>query len=295
MSDPEFNPSPALSGLPGATGEAVVPRPRVDLLALDLDGTLLRSDKRISGATIDTINEARERGTRIVIATARPPRSTRKIHAALGLDTYSIHYNGALIQDLPRGKVIDHRPISVETTRKIIAAARKVDPECMVSIEILDKWYTDQCPSTHGLVPETGRLFEPDFIGPLGAFLKVPVTKLMLLAPPSRIVKVRDLVLNRFKGQVSVAVCDQYLLQIAATGVDKGHALARLAQHYGVAQENVMAMGDAPNDIGMIRWAGLGVAMANAWPEVLAAADVVVGPNDLDGVGQAIREFILDA
>lgn len=291
----EVEPFPSLSGLPGATGEAVVPRPRIDLLALDLDGTLLRSDKRISGVTIDAIHAAQRNGTRVVIATARPPRSTRKIHKALGLDTYSIHYNGALIQDLTRGKVVDHQPIAVATVKKIIAAARKVDPECMVSIEILDKWYTDQCPSTHGLVPETGRLFEPDFIGPLGAFLKVPVTKLMLLAPPSRIAKVRDLVLTRFKGEVSVAVCDQYLLQIAATGVDKGTALAKLAQHYGAARENVMAMGDAPNDIGMIRWAGLGVAMANAWPNVLEASDVVVGPNDLDGVGQAIREFILDA
>jgi 5-amino-6-(5-phospho-D-ribitylamino)uracil phosphatase len=275
-----------------ATLEAVPPpADAVQLVAIDVDGTLLRTDKRLSRKVLETINEATRRGVRVILATARPPRSVREIHRYLGLDTLSINYNGALIHDPVRRRNVHHQPLAGALVKKIVAAARRVDPKVIVSIEILDKWYTDHVDEE--LPTETSRAFMPDFVGELEAFLHVPVTKLMLLAPPDRLPKIRAVVERKFKGKVALAVSDNYLLQVVHPHVDKGAALARIAREYGVPARHVMAIGDAPNDVGMLRWAGLGVAVGNAWPQAREAADAIVPANDEDGVAIAIRRFVL--
>ncbi len=267
------------------------PRRAVDLVAIDIDGTLLRTDKRLSRKVVDSVRAATKRGVRVVLATARPPRTVREIHKHLGLDTFCINYNGALIHDPVRRLNLHHQPLAGTLARKIIAAARKVDPHVLVSIEILDKWYTDNFDDA--FPTETSRAFSPDFVGELDAFLHVPVTKLMLLAPPERLAKIRVMVERKFAGHVALAVSDDYLLQIVKPGVDKGIALARIAHDYGVPAERVAAIGDAPNDVGMLRWAGLGIAVENAWPQARDAADVIVPGNDADGVAVAMEQYVL--
>jgi len=263
----------------------------IGLVAIDVDGTLLRSDKSLTRVSAEAIAEATEAGVHVVIASARPPRSVREIYHALGLDTLAIHYNGALIHDLPRGKHVYHQPIDVGLAKRIVKVARRVDRNVSVSAEILDKWYTDFVDPE--LPTETSKIFRPDMVGPLESFMYVPVTKLMLLAPPQRLQKVTDMIRRRFAGQVTVIVSDPHMIQIVHPEVDKAHALQRIAQQYGVMQCNVMAIGDAPNDVGMLRWAGLGVAMENAWPIVHTAADVIVPSNDDNGVAYAIRKYVL--
>jgi Cof subfamily protein (haloacid dehalogenase superfamily) len=285
---------PAMKTAPHAA-PASIAHPPIRLVALDLDGTLLREDKSVTRHTADVIARCVEMGVKVVIASARPPRSVKEVYQALKLDTHSIHYNGALIHDLTCNKNIRHQPMAAALVKRITSAARKLDPECMVSIEILDRWYTDQHPDKSGLHTETGKTFEPDFIGPLDAFLTVPVTKLMLLAPPRRLAKLRQMLHKKFKGDVGVAVSDDYLIQVMDHGVDKGHALAHLAKSYGVPREQVMAVGDAPNDTGMLKWAGLGVAMGNAWPEVIKSVKHVVSTNDRDGVAEALKKYVIDA
>ena len=267
------------------------PRPQIRLVALDLDGTCLRSDKCLSPATIQAVRDCMARGVKMVLASARPPRSCRAIYEQLGLDTLSIHYNGALIHDTARGRHIFHQPMALALARRIIAAARKIDRECLVSLEILDRWYTDRFDSE--LTTETGRTFSPDFVGPLDAFLTVPVTKLMLLAPEARLAKLTTMIHRRFAGQVGMAVSDSHLIQLMHHEVDKSAALAQVAATYGVKAEEVMAIGDAPNDRNMLLWAGLGVAVGNAWASVREIADAIVPPNDEDGVAHALQQFVL--
>ena len=274
----------------GAAAESRSPR-AIELVAIDLDGTLLRSDKRVSSAGSDAIRQCADRGVKVVLASARPPRSVRGVYEALQLDTISINYNGALIHDPVRGRHLQHRPMAVSLVRKVIDAARKTDPKCLVSIEILDKWYTDQFDPT--LATETSLHFNPDFIGPLDAFLRVPVTKLMLLAPRHRMERIRETMERRFMGKAAFAVSDDHLLQVMHKSVDKADALGFVAKHYGVAAERVMAIGDAPNDATMLKWAGLGVAMGNAWPATRQSADVVVASNDEEGVAQALSQYVL--
>ena len=264
---------------------------RIDLVAIDLDGTLLRSDKKLSHKVADAVREAAIKGVHIILATARPPRSVRAIFRHLGLFTPQINYNGALIHDERRGRTIFHQPLSVKLGETIVKFARRIDPEVVVSIEILDKWYTDHVEPT--LTTATSNHFNPDFVGPLEAFLHKPATKIMFLAPPDRMGKIHAAIRAKFGRKVSVIVCDSHLIQIIHPKADKQTALERIAADLGVPRERVMAIGDAPNDERMIRWAGVGVAMKNGWPQVHAAADHVVPSNDEHGVAVALRKFVL--
>lgn len=269
-----------------------VPVRPIDMVAIDIDGTLLRTDKMLSVRNARAIEKVLAKGVKVVLASARPPRSVCEIHNRLKLDTLQVNYNGALIYDTLKRRNVHHQPLVPALAQKIIKAARKADPKVVVSMEILDKWYTDHMDES--LPTETSRHFAPDFVGPLEAFWHVPLTKLMLLAPPERMVKIQKVVSSKFQGQISLAISDQHLLQVIDRGVDKAAALQRVAEHYNIPASRVMAIGDAPNDVGMLKWAGLGVAMGNAWDVTRKAADVVVPTNDEDGVAYALKRYILD-
>jgi Cof subfamily protein (haloacid dehalogenase superfamily) len=264
---------------------------RIDLVAIDLDGTLLRTDKKLSKKVSESVREAAAKGVHIVLATARPPRAVRTIYRHLGLESPQINYNGALIHDEHRGRTLFHQPLPVKLGERIVQYARKIDPAVVVSIETLDKWYTDHVDDS--LPTETSKSFSPDFVGPLEAFLHKPATKIMFLAPPDRMGKVHSAIKAKFGKKVTIIVCDAHLIQVIHPSADKQTALERVAADHGVARENVMAIGDAPNDERMIRWAGLGVAMENAWPQVRAAAHAIVPSNDEHGVAVALRRYVL--
>jgi Cof subfamily protein (haloacid dehalogenase superfamily) len=264
------------------------------LVALDVDGTLLREDKQLTRRCADAVIQTTQRGARVVLASARPPRTLRDIASHLKLDTLQINYNGAMIHDPRRNRHVYHRPMDGDLVHRIVKAARRIEAGILVSIEILDKWYTDHFDRQHEELPtETSRRFTPDFVGPLESFLHVPVTKLMLLARPKRLAPVRAMIEKKFSRSIRLAVSDNHLIQVVHPSVDKAEALKRVAREYGVPREKVMAIGDAPNDVGMLRWAGLGVAMQNAWEETHHAADVIAPSNDQDGVAVALEKWVL--
>ncbi len=215
----------------------------VELVAIDIDGTLLRTDKRLSRPVAQAVAQAVKLGVRVVLATARPPRSVREIYQHLKLDTYQINYNGALVYDPMTGRTVHHQPLDPALAMRIIKLARKIYRPTVVSVEILDRWYTDHVDET--LPTETSRRFNPDFVGPLEAFMHVPLTKLMLLAPPERMATVRAAGEAKFAGKVAIAISDPHLLQVIHPLADKGIALERIAKHYGIKRQNVMAIGDA--------------------------------------------------
>src|SRR6187549_4241335 len=131
--------------------KAAAPRPReprIKLVAVDLDGTLLSSRKTITPKTHTAIKAAAAAGVKVVLATARPPRSVRTYYEALKLDTPTINYNGALIWDEYRRKAVEHVPLDVTVAKRVIAWGRKLYPKLLVSVEILDKWYTDHFDDT---------------------------------------------------------------------------------------------------------------------------------------------------
>jgi 5-amino-6-(5-phospho-D-ribitylamino)uracil phosphatase len=264
-------------------------RPDIKLVAIDLDGTLLNDSKTITDETLATLRPLPRQGVKLIIASARPPRSVRKFYEALDLDTLTINYNGALIWDEQEKRPFFHRPLPPGLVRRIILFARDLFDEVLVSCEILDRWYTDRVDQTY--TTETGRLFKPDVVAPLDEFLTQPVTKLMLLGDPKLILRLEDLLITKFARFVSTVRADPELLQIMDPKVSKATALKQVADHYGIDMANVMAIGDAANDVPMLQAAAVAIAMDNAHPLVKQIADWVAPSNNDHGVCAALREF----
>src|SRR5215212_1007898 len=184
---------------------AVPPHPPIRLVAVDLDGTLLNDSKQVSDQTAAALKCLPSMGVKVVIASARPPRSVRHIYAMLGLDTWQINYNGALIWDEPSQQPVFHRPLPPGVARRIIDDARDLYDECQITCEILDKWYTDRFDPTH--TTETGRLFKPDVIAPLDTFTvgdDAQVTKLMLLGDPWMMNALEGALAQAYQDEVTV-------------------------------------------------------------------------------------------
>ena len=266
--------------------------PKIQLLAVDVDGTLLNSAKEISPATAEALRAARRQaGVHVVLASARPPRSVMPFYEQLGLEAPMINYNGALVYDPPGRRVVMHLPIPLKTAREIVRLARRLDRKVLVSAEILDRWYTDRLDEKYAT--ETGLLFKPDRIAPVSQWLVEPVTKLLLLAPRAQLAKLQAAIAEAFPHQVSMVQTEEHLLQIMHATVSKAQALRCIAGELPVTREHVMAIGDNANDVGMLQWAAIGVAVGNATPEVKAIADVITEANDEDGVAKVVRRYIL--
>jgi len=265
-----------------------LPSHDIRLVAIDLDGTLLNDSKQISDQTLAALSCAVHRGARVVIASARPPRSVRHVYNQLRIDTWQINYNGALIWDEPAKRVIYHRPMSGDLVRRLIQTARSRFESVLVTCEILDRMHTDRFDQTY--TTETGRLFRPDVIAPFDQFCNQPITKLLLLGDKCMIDQL-ELLLPTASNEISIVRTDPELIQIMDRSVSKAAALQIVAEHYQIPMENVMALGDAPNDVGMLKLAGIGVAMHNASDIVKSAADWIAPSNNDHGVHAALMKF----
>jgi hypothetical protein len=266
---------------------------KIHLLAIDLDGTLLNAAKQITQTTASILRTARqEMGVHIVLASARPPRSVMPFYSLLDLDTPMINYNGALVYEPPSQRIILHKPIQPKVARGIAALARELYPEVLVSGELLDRWATDRVDPAYET--ETAKLCRPDLVAPLEDWIGEGVTKLLLLGVPERLTEVARGVNRRYGYDVAIVQTEGTLLQIMHKTASKVAALRAVAGELGVTQQQVMTIGDNANDVGMLQWAGVGVAMGNAVPEAIAAADYVTDDHESDGAARAVRHIILD-
>jgi Cof subfamily protein (haloacid dehalogenase superfamily) len=263
--------------------------PRIRLVAIDLDGTLLDREKRIGERTAAAVRGLAAKGVKAVIASARPPRSVRSFYERLGLDTWQINYNGALVWDEPARRAVLHRPMEGDLVREIVERARALRPEVLMSCEVLDRWYTDRYDPA--FVPETGKIFRPDVIAPVDSFCRGPITKLLLLGDPATVSEMVALLAREFTDRAGWVRNDRDLVQIMDRTVSKAAALRFVAEGYGVPLEETMAIGDAENDIEMLREAGVGVAMGNAPEDVKAIAGWVAPSNEEEGVLAALRRY----
>jgi len=273
-----------------STGVPIVPGAgNIRLVAVDLDGTLLNDSKTVSERTVRALAGLPERNVRVVIASARPPRRVRHIYKSLGLDTLQINYNGALIWDEPNLRAVYHRPLPGNFVRQMVDFARDLYEEVLVSCEVMDRWYTDR--SDQSYTTETGRMFKPDVIAPVGEFCKLEITKLLFLTEPAIIARLEPALLERFGKQVVILQTDEHMLQIIHPKAGKAAALGRVAAHYNINLEDVMAIGDAPNDVGMLQLAGVAVAMDNAPARVKQVAHWVAPSNNDHGVHAALVRY----
>jgi HAD superfamily hydrolase (TIGR01484 family) len=261
----------------------------VRLVATDLDGTLVHSDGSVTARTRAALVAAEQAGVEVVFVTGRPLRWAEEVFEHVGGHGLAIVSNGALVWDVARAAVHRMRPIDpatgVEVTRRIRAAV----PGSSFAVETLD-----------------GIALEPQFLerhpvpdgsarGPIEQIFAAPAVKLLA--------RHEELGWQEFWSRAEEAAGDlveitwssaSTLLEISARGVTKASTLAMLCEDRGILAEQVLALGDMPNDLPMLAWAGTSYAMANAHPSVRDAADHVAPANDEDGVAQVI-EALLDS
>jgi Cof subfamily protein (haloacid dehalogenase superfamily) len=263
----------------------------IAMVAADLDGTLLRGDGSLGVATSEGVFEAVRRGIRFVLATGRPPRTSTPVWKALGLDTLQVNHNGALIYDAVANRVLYHQTIEAAVAAEVVRIVRAVAPDVAIGIDVIDRCFIDSPKRRLAAIPEVG--LDMAKASPIREALSQPVTKLFLLGEPGMLGSVQVNLQQKLGDKLSFAFSHMRLLQIMHRDVDKARALERVAGHYHIDRRQVMTVGDAPNDIGMLQWAGLGIAVANAFEEVRRSASFVVSNNDDDGVGEALRRYVL--
>ncbi len=261
------------------------------ILFCDLDGTLLRDDKSISEGNREAIGRATAAGNAFVIATGRPFESAWLVAESLGLigeGCYIVSYNGAHVYDCLRGRALLDRRLSMETVRELFAMAEaaglyvqtyqdgKIIARAMTRELEFYAANTNLIPMPRADVPEC---------------LAEPPTKAIVIDMDSheRLERFRAEHAAWARGRCGMVFSNPMYLEVIPEGASKEAGIGFLADYLGVAAIDTIAAGDERNDIGMVRAAGIGVAVANAIPALKEAADYV---TECDNNGDAIAEII---
>ena len=270
---------------------------RIKLIATDLDGTLLDDQKRIPEENLAALKEAYENGILVALASGRMLSNVERTEALLGLDCILIAYNGGKVAG-PRSSgrpLLIHRPLPADVAQVFVEFSHETglllnfyDDEILFAEDGGDRrrfmeLYTRRTGVPYQIVGDLRR----EFAG-------VSPTKLIVLADPPEAARVVETLRARVGDRACISRSEPEYVEITAPGVDKGAILGPVASQFGVSIEEVMALGDADNDITMLRAAGLGVALANAPERVRAEADRVTDrTNNEAGAAEAIRRWAL--
>jgi len=266
------------------------------LIASDVDGTLLGSDERLSPRTRDAVAAAVAGGAHFVLATGRPPRWIPPVAEALGFGPMAVCANGAVIYDADTDRVISARTLSVDVLTELAEIAARAVPGAGLAAERIGRTAHDS--ATPQFVSAPG--YEHAWLNPDNTevsqqdLLSAPAVKLLVRKPGMPSAELAA-ALNRHVGILGDVTysTNNGLVEISATGISKAVGVAEVARPLEISAEDVVAFGDMPNDVPMLRWAGHGVAMGNAHPEAIAAANEVTAPNDDDGLARVLERWWL--
>lgn len=268
----------------------------IKLVAIDIDGTLLNSDRKITAKVKETLQKANAKGINIVLCTGRPLPGVQEQLKELDLfgeNDYVITYNGALVQATKSKEIISQHTLSYNDFLEIEMMSRKVGSH----LHTIDDTtiYTANRDISNFTVHEAFLVNMPlkyrtvEEMSP-----EINVIKMMMIDEPTILDKAIDNIPESFKEKFTTVKSTEFYYEILSKKASKGIALKELAHHLGISQKETMAIGDNENDLSMIDYAGIGVAMGNATETVKLAADVHTSSNDEDGVAAVIEKYILN-
>ena len=268
---------------------------RYRLLAIDLDDTLLDDRSRISPRNKQAIREAVKRGLIITISTGRMYRTSIPYvkELALNTDWPMINYQGALIKTTENGEVLDHRPLANDLAFAVASVAEENGEEICAYID--ERLYINR-ENRYSLYYRQKYDVAVEAVGRLDLFLERhgwSPTKMTIFNWDGKFTKVKAVLKSGYPGKFTMLKPHPFFLEFTDRRATKGQALRRLAKELDIRREEIISFGDSHNDLDMIQYAGLGVAVANAFPEVLAAADLITAANTEDGVARVIEEYVL--
>jgi Cof subfamily protein (haloacid dehalogenase superfamily) len=271
----------------------------IKLIAFDLDGTLLRTDKTISERTITAIGRAASHGCIVMPASGRVlatfPEEVLKIPGV----RFALTSNGASVLDLQRNEAVYSDLMTAEETEFLIH--RLYEAGCFVEAYYGGKSYSDRLAMPRLLEMNPPKSFmdflmrTQVFVDDLPRYISEHGFRLEKVNVPLLPQEVFSNLSRELVETGMFTTCSSMFgnLEVNRAGCSKAKALSHLCDLFGITQQEVMALGDSGNDLEMLQYAGLGVAMKNATPEILAEADYVTAGNDEDGVALSIEKFVL--
>lgn len=264
------------------------------VLVLDIDGTLTNSQKQVTEKTREALDEIRRRGHIVVLASGRPTGGLRMITKALDFDHfggYTISYNGACVTDTVSGETVFKNavPDYVPSWMHQYALEHGLGMCTYTGNVLLCGTKADRFIERETEINEFTRLHVQDFSG----YMRTDFYKVLMTAPPTLAKENEARLARRFMNRLSIYRSEPFFIEVMNRGVSKADAIAGLLERLGLEREDVIACGDGLNDLSMIKYAGLGVAMGNAQPAVKEAADVITLSNDEDGIVPIIEKYIL--
>ncbi|WP_124066113.1 Cof-type HAD-IIB family hydrolase [Clostridium sp. E02] len=263
------------------------------MIVLDLDGTLTNRDKVITPRTKEALLKFKQQGGVIVLASGRPTYGVMPLAKELKLQEsggYILSFNGGRMIDCRTGETIFAKELPISSNQRIIHMAKEYgvniltyEDDLIITPNASDEYVQKEASINKLKVKE---------ISDMEHYVQFPVVKYLMLEEGDYLAMVEPKVKASLGRDYSVYRSEPFFLEILPKGIDKASSLERLLLRLGMSKEEMIACGDGYNDLSMIKYAGLGVAMENAVLPVRKAADFVTHSNDEDGIAHVIDTFI---
>lgn len=265
------------------------------IIALDMDGTLLNGEKKITDRTKAALNAAREKGVKVVLSSGRPVEGIERYLEELELiddNEFVLSYNGCLVQKIKSKDIICERGLKGSDLHYAYAISKELgvnihafSPERGLITPKVSK-YTEVEATINGI---DINICDFDEVG-----ADEDIIKIMYIDEPEILDKALEKLPKEVSEKYYIAKSTPFFFEIINKDGNKGVGLKALADYLNVSREEVIAVGDAGNDHSMIEYAGLGVAMGNATEDTKELADYITATNEEDGVAKVVEKFILN-
>lgn len=265
-----------------------------EILVLDIDGTLTNTKKEITQKTLDAILEIQKRGHIVVLASGRPTPGMLNLAKELKLSEYNgyiLSYNGAKIINCSTNEIIYNKIIDQKLIKSIYEAAllHKVGIITYEGNTVISGTTIDEYMEKEAKINNLPIIQVDDFVN----YINFDLNKFIMTSEPAYLEKVELILKEQFRDSLNIYRSEPYFLEIMPLHIDKAYSLSILLEHLGLSKEQMISCGDGYNDLTMIEYAGMGVAMANARDTIKKAADYITLSNDEDGIAHVIHEFML--
>ena len=268
---------------------------RYEMLVLDLDGTLTNSQKKITPPTRQALIEIQQKGKKVVLASGRPTPGVVPLAKELDLKDYGsyiLSLNGARITNCATGEIIYNKLLPASVIPTVYETAKEYDvdiltysDDAIISGLGSNKYTEIESNINHLPVKEVENFVE---------YIDFPINKILITGEPALTEKLEKILKNKFHKFLNIYRSEPFFLEVMPQNIDKANSLQKLLNSLGLVADQMICCGDGYNDLTMIEYAGLGVAMANAQPVVKESADFITKSNDEDGVLYVINQFMRD-
>ena len=264
-----------------------------EILVVDIDGTLVTTDKVISPKTREKLIEVQEAGIKVVIASGRSPMGIMHLAKEIRLDDfggYVLAYNGGRITNCQTGELIYNVSLPTDVIPEIYEFSQKHGTGIMTyrNNMIMAANQSDEYIDFDGDACHIPVFVSHNFVEDITE----PINKFLLTGKPELLAELEPIAVKQFENRLSVYRSEGFYLETMPLGIDKAYGLSRLLKHLGLERRQMICLGDGFNDISMLQFAGLGVAMDNASDQVKAAADYITRSCDEDGVVHVIERYL---